>query len=80
MYKGTVHGIPELPLLQLSPCAIRGVPWLAYSVKAVSDLNKLRSSVALTWQQIGRAPLWNSRVLTVGNQTVTCRHFIERAP
>ena len=77
-YKGVVHTVQQVPLLQLSPCAVRGAPWLAYSVKAVSELYKLRSGLSLEWNSIASAPLYNSRLLTVKNQTVTCRYFISR--
>ena len=49
---------------------------MAYCVKALSDLNKLRGGVALDWRQVASALLWNSRVLTVAGHTVTCRHLI----
>ena len=78
-YKGIVHTVQQLPLLQLSPCAVWGAPWLAYSVKAVSELNKLRSGLSLEWHSIASAPLWNSCLLTVRNQTSMCRYFISRS-
>ena len=65
--------------MQLSLCAVRGAPWLVYSVKAVSELNKLRSGLSLEWNSIASAPLRNSRLLTVKNQMVTCRYFILRS-
>ena len=35
-YKGIVHTVAELPLLQLSPCAIRGGPWLTVSRRSLT--------------------------------------------
>ena len=64
-----------------SPCIIRGAPWLPYSVKAPSKLNKLRLGLPLSWQEVGNAPLWNNRnnrVLTAENKSITCRYFIVR--
>ena len=51
-----------------------GGAWLAYSVKALSDLNKLQGGLTLDWRQVGNAPLWNSRVFTIVGQIVTCRY------
>ena len=78
-YKGVVHIVQQLPLLQLSPCTVRGAPWLAYSDKAVSELNKPRPGLSMEWNSIASARLWNSRLLAVKNQTVTCRYFISRS-
>ena len=75
-YKGIVHNTAQLHLLQMSPCAACNAPWLVYSVKAFSGLNRLRSRLSLSWQEIASAPLWNSCLFTVGNKTVTCRYLI----
>ena len=77
-YKGIVHSFSRLPLLQLSPCATRGAPWLAFGVKVLSELNKLRSGVSLRWQDISEAPLRNNRVFLSGSQTFTCRYLIKQ--
>ena len=77
-YIGVVHSPAQVHMLQLSPCSIRHTPWLAYSVKALSDLTRLRSGLLLTWQEITAAPLWNSRLFTVDNKAITCRYLIPR--
>ena len=73
-----MHSVSQLPLLQLSPCATRGMPWLAFGVRALFELNKLRSGVSLRWQDISAAPLWNSGVFLSGSQTITCRYLIKQ--
>ena len=55
--KGIVHSVSQLSLLQFSPCATRGVPRLAYCVRAVSELNNLRSRASLGWHAVPDAPL-----------------------
>ena len=76
--KGIVHPLSQSSLLQLSPCATRGAPWLAYRVRAVSKLNKLRSGASLDRQAVPNVPLWNSRIFLSNSQTMTCRYLISR--
>ena len=78
-FKGIMHTPAQLHLLRLSPCATRNAPWAAHSVKALSNLNKLRSGQAVCWQDIASAPLWNSCVFTVDNKAITCRYLIARS-
>ena len=50
-YKGILHSVSALLLLQLTPCAITGrgggEAWLAYPVKALSEVNKLQGGLSL---------------------------------
>ena len=73
-----MHSVSQLSLQQLLPCATRGGPWLAYCVRAVSELNKLRSWASLGWQTVLDVPHWNSRIFLSNSQTVTCRPLISR--
>ena len=76
--KGIVHTPSQLALLQLSPCCIRNAPWLASSVKALSSLNAAQKGLGLEWQELAAAPLWNSRLLTVSEKSVTCKFLIRK--
>ena len=73
-----VHSVSRLSLLQLSPCATLGAPWLAYCVRVVCELNKLRLGASLSWQAVPNAPIWNSRIFLSHSQTVTRRYLISR--
>ena len=53
--------------------------WVCVCVKALSDVNKLRSGLTLAWQDIMSGPLWNSRLFTVDNKMATCRFLIGRS-
>ena len=77
--RGIVHTLRQLHLLQLSPCATRNASRQAYGVKALSDINKLRSGLSLSWEDVATAPLWNGRLFTLDNKTVTCRYLIGRS-
>ena len=59
-YQGVVQIPAQLPLLQLSPCAVWGGLRLGYCVRAVFELNKLRSGVSLSWQEVASAPLYGT--------------------
>ena len=48
---------------------------MAYLVKALCEINKMRGSLTLSWRQVTNASLWNSRVFTVVGQTVTCLYY-----
>ena len=76
--KGIVHAPSQLALLHLSPCCIRNAPWLASFVKAPSSLNAAQKGLGLTWQELAAAPLWNSRLPTVSEKSITCKFLIRR--
>ena len=65
--------------LLLSLACTRHAPWLAYSFKALSNLNCLKSGLSLSLQDISAAPLRNSRLLTAEDRTITCCYFINRS-
>ena len=77
-YKGIVHHVSHLSLLQLSPCTTHGVPWLAYCLRVVSELTKLRSGASLSCLAVPGAPLWNICIFLLVSQTVACKYLIYR--
>ena len=54
------------------------MPWLASSVKALSSLNAAQKGLGLEWQELAAPPLWNSRLLTVSEKSITCKFLIRR--
>ena len=48
-------------------------------MKALSSLNAAQKGLGLTWQELAASPLWNSRLLTVSEKSITCKFLIRRA-
>ena len=45
-------------------------------MKALSSPNAAQKRLRLTWQELAAAPLWNSRLLTVSEKSITCKFLI----
>ena len=42
------------------------------------ELHVAQKGLGLTWQELAAASLWNSRLLTVSEKSITCKFLIRR--